>query len=95
MMKVLRISAGATLLSGLILSAWVYWSMTAHGADLQQLAIIAPATHRADVEKILGAPASSHTNEAGERWTYGRWTWCMVQVDFAPDGTVVSVEHDH
>jgi hypothetical protein len=90
--RVLRIGAMIIVISILALP---FYAMNGHPVRIGSLSLLTTSSTQADVKTLLGRP--SHVNSEGGNvlWRYTSFTWCMVTIEFGPDGKLKSIDHDH
>lgn len=69
--------------------------MNAHPVSIDSLSSVTTTSTETDVKTLLGEPTEINAAGANVVWVYSGLTWCIITVEFGPDGKVVSVEHDH
>ena len=87
------ILSGVLLLSCLFCSFLIFGD--GHPVPLEHLSRIQVGATTHQVKSILGKPSKINRSGDGDNWVYSSATWCYVVVEFAPDGTVLEVIHDH
>ena len=83
------------LLTVVVLLTLATYTMNGHPVSIESLCSITISSTQEDVRALLGKP--SHVSSVGGSvaWRYTSFTWCIVTVEFGPDGKVASIDHDH
>ena len=89
---VVAVSAALIIIAFFAFSTYAF---NGHPVSIASLSSINMTSTEKDVTALLGEPAKINAAGYNVQWVYSGITWCIVKVEFGPDGKVVSVEHDH
>ena len=64
------------------------YTMNGHPVSIESLSSITIDSTQEDVRALLGNPSRVSSASGSVVWRYTSFTWCIVTVEFGPDGKV-------